>query len=208
MKIKQLVHKKLSLAIIAVIVVAGLVGWEYTGTAEFCSLCHIVKPYYESWRSGQYLDHRHALKGVTCDDCHVEPGKPRVLEIGKYMKEGVNYVTGNYPIPLPEANLTKEYCLQCHGTYSELAQKSSNVKPNPHMHHLGEIQCTLCHKSHKPFVNHCSECHEWAFQKQGTTSAGLEDIRLPERNLIGLLLASILPACLVTVILTDRKDQP
>lgn len=205
MKIGQLVRKKYFLVLVAVIVVAGVVGWEYTGTAEFCNMCHIEKPYYESWKSGQYLDHRHAVKGVTCDDCHVEPGKPRIMEMGKYVKEGINYVTGNYPTPLPEANLTKEYCLRCHGTYSELAQKTSNVKPNPHMHHLGEIQCTLCHKSHKPFVNRCVECHKWAFQKQGTTSAGLENLKLPDTSIVGWLLTSLATVGLAAVIWIDRK---
>lgn len=205
MKIGQLVRKKYFLVLVAVIVVVGVVGWEYTGTAEFCSMCHIVTPYYESWKSGQYLDHRHAIKGVTCVDCHVEPGKHKIMEMGKYMKEGINYVTGNYPTPLPEANLTKEYCLKCHGTYNELAQKTSNVKPNPHMHHLGEIQCTLCHKSHKPFVNHCAECHEWTFQKQATTSAGLENLKLPDTSILGWLLTSLATVGLAAVVWIDRK---
>jgi len=206
LKIGQLVRKKYFLVLAAVIVVAGVAGWEYTGTAEFCSICHIVKPYYESWKFGQYLDHRHAVKGVTCDDCHVEPGKPRIMEMGRYMKEGIDYITGNYPTPLPEANLTKEYCLKCHGTYSELAQKTSNVKPNPHMSHLGEIQCTLCHRSHKPFVNHCAQCHNWTFQKQGTTSAGLENLKLPDTSIIGWPLTSLATVGLAAIVWIDRKN--
>jgi cytochrome c nitrite reductase small subunit len=205
-KMKELYHNKVFLVLIGVVIVAGVGSWEYTGTAEFCSVCHIVTPYYQSWKSGQYLDHRHAIKGVTCDDCHIEPGKNRIMEMGKYTKEGIDYVTGNYPTPLPQANLSKEYCLKCHGTYSELAQKTSNVTPNPHQSHLGEIQCQLCHKSHKPFENYCLKCHKWNFQKQASTSKGLENLKLPDSNIIGGLIASITTLGAVGIVWINRKQ--
>jgi len=207
LKVGRLVENKALVVLLVIIIAAGVGFWEYTGTAEFCGTCHIVKPYYDSWKSGQYLDHKHAVEGVTCDDCHIEPGKDRVMEIPTYMKEAFDYVTGSYETPLPEANLTKEYCLKCHGSYDELAQKTSNVKPNPHQHHLGDIQCQLCHKSHGPFVNHCAQCHEWTFEKQASTSSGLENLKLPDTGVLSWLLASLATLFLVGVVLVSQEQE-
>ena len=207
MKIGKFVHKKSFLIVVAIIVVAGVVSWQYSGTAEFCAICHTEKPYYDSWKSGQYLDHAHEEKGITCDDCHVPPGQNRIMQIPTYMKEGFDYVRGDYDTPFPEANLSKEYCLKCHGTYDELAQKTVNVKPNPHQSHLGEIQCQLCHKSHKPFQNYCAKCHKWNFERQASTSKGLQNLNLPGTSSIGWLMTIFATVGVASIIWTNRKEQ-
>lgn len=58
-------------------------------------------------------------------------------------------------------------CLSCHGSYGELAkatehtyniQKAVPVQ-NVHDSHIGEAECTLCHKEHFPSVLYCNKCH-------------------------------------------------
>src|SRR5690349_15303756 len=43
----------------------GLV--EATSQSGFCKSCHIMEPYYASWKHG-------AHKGVECVKCHISPG--------------------------------------------------------------------------------------------------------------------------------------
>ncbi len=40
---------------------------EATSTASFCNSCHIMEPYYDSWKHS-------AHKNVQCVKCHIEPG--------------------------------------------------------------------------------------------------------------------------------------
>jgi hypothetical protein len=187
--------------------VGGVVFWEYTGTAEFCALCHTCSPYVESWKSGQYLDHQHYLVDVTCDDCHVPPGSHRIFQMPQYMFDGIDYVTGNYEYPYPEGNYSKDYCLKCHGTYDELAQTTSNVKPNPHLHHEGEIECGLCHKSHRPFVNYCAECHDdFNFERSVTTSDILE-LTIPKNSILNWILASLAAFGAISIVLANTRQE-
>jgi hypothetical protein len=206
LKIGKLRSNKIFIVIVAVIIVGGTVFWEYTGTAEFCALCHTDAPYVESWKSSKYLDHKHYLVDVTCDDCHVPPGSHRIFQMPKYMLDGIDYVTGNYEYPFPEGNYSKDYCLKCHGTYDELAQKTSNVKPNPHQHHLGEIECGLCHKSHRPFVNHCAECHDWNFKRSVTTSNILE-LTIPKNSILNWILASLAAFSAISIVLANTRQE-
>lgn len=50
-------------------------------------------------------------------------------------------------------------CLNCHDSYKAVAERTAQVKPNPHDSHLGELRCTLCHSMHKPSKVYCNECH-------------------------------------------------
>jgi hypothetical protein len=124
----------------------------------------------------------------------------------KYMLDGIDYVTGNYEYPFPEGNYSKEYCLKCHGTYDELAQKTSNVKPNPHQSHLGEIECGLCHKSHRSFVNHCAECHDWNFERSATTSTILE-LTIPRNSILNWVLATLAAFGAISIVLANTRQE-
>lgn len=59
----------------------------------------------------------------------------------------------------PSARAPASACGQCHGSYDKLAEATAGVDPNPHKSHQGEVRCTLCHKSHRPSVLFCNECH-------------------------------------------------
>ena len=65
-------------------------------------------------------------------------------------------------------------CLTCHGSYAELARKSAaklkqdrNPEPNPHLsgHYGDSLNCTACHKEHKPAELYCNNCHEFNYPR-------------------------------------------
>lgn len=85
-----------------------------------------------------FLAGLHGKNDVGCADCH---GKE---------------------LPAPECFVEATVCLNCHGSYGELAGKTlrpEEVDVNPHNSHLGELRCTLCHKGHSPSKAYCLQCH-------------------------------------------------
>jgi len=40
---------------------------EYTSHSKFCSVCHYMKPFYQSWQES-------AHSGIECSECHYPPG--------------------------------------------------------------------------------------------------------------------------------------
>jgi nitrate/TMAO reductase-like tetraheme cytochrome c subunit len=53
------------LAVIVILVVAGVSGTEYyTSQPKFCGSCHIMKKYYNSWEKS-----KHGEKDIACIDC-------------------------------------------------------------------------------------------------------------------------------------------
>lgn len=92
--------------------------------------------YYKSWESSGYLDHKHALKEIGCVVCHAAP--------------------------IPKEGLSKEQCLECHGSYEEVAKKAPIHVMAIHSHFSDqEVECNSCHKAHKKSVLICNECHHF-----------------------------------------------
>lgn len=61
--------KRFTLAVVVsllVIVILLTISLEVTSTPRFCSVCHNMKPYYESWKQSSHRD-------VTCTACHFPP---------------------------------------------------------------------------------------------------------------------------------------
>ena len=90
------------------------------------------------WAESAFLDHMHATRSVTCSGCHGEK------------------------LPALEDKPANDRCLACHGSYEQLAAKTPGADfpdRNPHKSHLGDINCTVCHKAHQASVNYCLECH-------------------------------------------------
>ncbi|MFT6977685.1 MAG: fumarate reductase flavoprotein subunit [Shewanella psychromarinicola] len=50
-------------------------------------------------------------------------------------------------------------CKSCHGEYAELA--NDKLQFDPHASHLGDINCTSCHKGHEEPKFYCNECHSF-----------------------------------------------
>lgn len=87
-----------------------------------------------------YLAGLHKKNGVSCSDCHGTPLK----------------VDDN------ESALNQN-CRNCHGGFPGLAAKTKE-HINPHQSHLGETNCTACHKGHVASKAYCNYCHSFAMK--------------------------------------------
>jgi fumarate reductase flavoprotein subunit len=80
----------------------------------------------------------HIKKQVNCEGCHGKAG---------------NVVDDNeQPVNMN--------CITCHGALDEVAKKATGPI-NPHKSHLGEINCTACHRGHEASKPYCLNCHDF-----------------------------------------------
>lgn len=144
-------HKKgiiiLLSACLAFFIGVGVIMFHISSSPAFCSACHNMAPYVESWRVSSH-------KMVSCVSCHYEPGFLNHLK-GKYRDGQVSlvyFITGKYPGKY-HAEISDSSCLQggCHersglpdnGTYKTIRFS--------HSRHLSELRrgkklrCTTCH---------------------------------------------------------------
>lgn len=134
-----------------VFVVAGLVWFtfDYGSRPSFCSSCHFMEPYVESWRTST-----HGKAGVTCMKCHSTPGpgglvRAKISGIIQLVKE----ITGNIGT-MPHAEIDDASCLRegCHETRllegKVLFKGKYTFDHTPHLNkrRLGkQLRCTSCH---------------------------------------------------------------
>lgn len=97
--------------VLTLIVVGVFFGIRHTNSPEFCESCHIIKPYKDAWEQSSM-----AKAGVTCIDCHFEPGVIGYVRGKIYsLMKLTEYGTRDYDRPPPSAELlTNSACLQCH----------------------------------------------------------------------------------------------
>ena len=143
------------------VVVIGGVGaiglWRYHEQPQFCATCHIMDPYLESWQASDLGAHAHAVEDVACLDCHEPTVQQQVDEL-------VVYVQGDFAVPLDERQFGTQFCFDCHlpnehTSYEEVIQLTAGLEPNPHDSHLGQMDCEICHKTHKLSEDYCAQCH-------------------------------------------------
>lgn len=160
-------RKKRWFIIAAVIFVLGITaaaaGLKASENPRFCASCHIIEPYYQSWKEGPLLAAKHSAENVNCTDCHQ-------ATVAEKMHEGFAYVTGQYADPLKERIATREDCLKCHqDDWQQTVAATQYDHGNPHDSHLGETDCSLCHKMHRTSEVYCAQCHEFDwFKKLGS----------------------------------------
>lgn len=159
---------KIALAALTVIVaaVAAAAGggtlWlhDQLKTNEYCASCHIIAPYYNTWKASDFTAHTHAKAGIACQDCH-----PRTTRDG--LRELVVNATHSSQLPIKDHKVRAEECLRCHGSHEILASRTSSlIGPdgftlgrNPHDSHWGPLDCGICHNMHQPSVDFCAKCH-------------------------------------------------
>lgn len=161
----------LKLALVAVVAIAAAAGTGMTWlkgriqTTDYCANCHVVAPYYDSWKASALPAHTHAQVGLVCQDCH-----SRTVRDG--LRELAVTVARSYEIPLKEHPVRPEaQCFRCHVGYEFLAGLTSDLKGpdglplgrNPHDSHWGPLECGICHKMHRASVDFCSNCHGLPF---------------------------------------------
>lgn len=171
-------HKLPIIIVLVVMLSAALVVTEkmldITENPAFCGKnCHIMRPYYDSWRTSSHND-------VRCVECHYEPGLIGHIK-GKIngLKQFYSYETTveEYSGKL-YAKVMDKNCLICHEKRifsSEIGYMGINFS---HKNHLLQskrgigLTCTSCHsmlvigmKEHQSVSDpSCSQCHP-AFAK-------------------------------------------
>ncbi len=163
--------KRLLIIILGAAVILGAGSGVYvlkaSDSPSFCTTCHIMESYYQSWQSSSYLANKHAAGDVTCHDCHEST-------LAIQAEEGIKFVTGDYKEPLDKRLFSNDFCLNCHSTSGigspkgatfEDAKTATNFEQsNPHDSHNGEQDCNTCHSMHQQSTLMCAQCHEfeWA----------------------------------------------
>ncbi len=167
-------RNKLIIAIVLIVLISSVAVatekiLEITENPAFCGKnCHIMRPYYDSWRTSSHSD-------VACVKCHYEPGlighiKGKInglMQFYRYETKTEEYSGRMY------AKVMDKNCLLCH----EIRIFSSNVTylgvNFSHRNHLLqpkrgiELTCTSCHsmlvigmKEHRSVTDpSCTQCH-------------------------------------------------
>lgn len=177
--------KIIILGAIAGVFVLFLVSAEFTSRSKFCSTCHYMKPFYQSWKTSSHGD-------IECQVCHYPPGlrsKLRakvegLLQVGRYW-------TKLYLKSKPWAEIPDEACLRegCHDKRVLEGQAKFNKVVFDHKVHFEDLRrgkqlrCTSCHSQiiqgehitvtesscfichfkesdHFPQIGECSHCHK------------------------------------------------
>ncbi len=85
-----------------------------------------------------FLADKHRTASIACEDCHKESP--------------------------PREQVATAICNKCHGDLAKIAERTKKVIPNPHESHLGNVKCELCHHTHRPSEDYCSNCHEFNYK--------------------------------------------
>jgi len=135
---------------VAVLVSVGggttFIALEVTTDPTFCTSCHIMEPYYESWASSSHKD-------VGCVECHYEPGLLETFE-GKFkaLSQLAKYVTATEGSK-PWAEVSDQSCMRsgCHSSRLLEGEIQFGRIRFDHEHHLSslrrgkKLRCTSCH---------------------------------------------------------------
>lgn len=130
----------------ALIVVIAMipVSIHATSTPGFCNSCHIMEPYYNSWKNSAHKD-------VNCVTCHLPPGVAGTIK-GKWqaLSQLARYVTRTYGTR-PWAEVMDENCTACHKKESLAKVITKGKFKFDHRPHINgavrdkNLKCTTCH---------------------------------------------------------------
>ncbi|UCF78287.1 MAG: cytochrome c3 family protein, partial [Candidatus Eiseniibacteriota bacterium] len=144
--IRPRLFRLLGLGLLVILILfVGL--FEYSTSPRFCNSCHIMRPYYDAWKTS-----RHNF--VRCVECHYPPGKRDELRVKfQAISQVAKFVTRTYGSK-PYAEVEDESCLRggCHE--ARLLEGITTFKRGiifDHGPHLTEprrgrrLRCTSCH---------------------------------------------------------------
>ena len=155
------------IALVVAMPLFGGVSVEMTSQSWFCNSCHIMNPYYDSWKHGSHKD-------VECIKCHISPGVENFLAakfngLGQVVDDVLHRTSMK-----PSASVSQLACLRsgCHDVEKvKNTTKTSGKYLFRHDKHLGleysgiKIACANCHSHVKGDVhfevntNVCVTCH-------------------------------------------------
>ena len=138
---------KILLLAFGVFLVVFVASIELTSTSKFCSACHYMKPFFQSWQTSSHGK-------VECKVCHYPPGIRNTL---RAKMEGLvmvgRYWTKLYLQSRPWAEIQDESCLQkgCHERRLLEGQVQFKTVAFDHKAHFADLKrgkqlrCTSCH---------------------------------------------------------------
>ncbi|MBI5700513.1 cytochrome c3 family protein [Candidatus Saganbacteria bacterium] len=180
---------KIALILFGLFILAILSFAHYSESPSFCNSCHIMKPYYQAWKTSKH-------NFVKCVDCHYPAdASPKQFAWKKFqsMSQVAKYVTRTYGTR-PYAEIDDSSCLRggCHA--KRLLEGKVTYKEHvvfdhgPHLLNLRQgkqLRCTSCHSQivqgrhievtdstcfichfkkdkngKRPSISKCSTCHK------------------------------------------------
>ncbi|VAX38607.1 hypothetical protein MNBD_PLANCTO03-1948 [hydrothermal vent metagenome] len=166
-KSRRRLYKRIALGSV-VMLVLSVAMVETTSQNWFCNSCHIMGPFYDSWK----IDGAHSE--THCVECHIDPGVDSFLVAklngaGQVVDDLLNRTTFK-----PSASVSAMACMRsgCHTVEDIIASEPKNEKFHfGHEAHVDKeyyglkIKCTTCH-SHVEGSKHfrvdtsvCITCH-------------------------------------------------
>ena len=146
-KAKRRKRRLLLFGIPAAVILLFVVAVEFTSTSSFCSSCHYMKPFFESWKTSTHKD-------VQCKVCHYPPG---MRSFFRTKIEGLvmvgRYWTRLYVKSKPWAEIQDASCLRpgCHDRRLLEGQVQFGKVAFDHKVHFEDLKrgktlrCTSCH---------------------------------------------------------------
>ena len=171
-----------------VLLFLALLGMQITSSPEFCGTCHIMRPYYESWKTSTH-------NRFACVECHIPPGLGSEFR-KKYeaLSMVVRYFTGTYSTN-PWTEIEDAACLRCHDKRLIQGKELFGKVIFDHTPHLLELRrgkrlrCTSCHsqivqgKHITATASTCFLCH-FKDQKPGEGTARCELCHTPPDTVV------------------------
>lgn len=182
-------RRKLIAAGLVLMPVLGVVSVEVTSQPWFCNSCHIMEPYYASWKTSSH-------RNVDCVKCHIAPGVDSFIDaklngLGQVVDDVLHRTSTK-----PSASVSQLSCTRsgCHDIETVRAtSKTSGAFKFKHEPHLGlelagiKLECGTCH-SHIKGDEHfelnrevCINCHLLEGVDPGPPVPGADGKPLPQR---------------------------
>lgn len=134
-----------TVAILLGFAVIGMFAFiQVSSTPTFCGSCHIMKPYYQSWKHSSH-------NRIACVECHIAPGLgAEARKKFEALSMVAKYFTGTYGTK-PWAEVDDAACLRCHERRLLEGKVVYHGVLFDHTPHLSEarrglrLRCTSCH---------------------------------------------------------------
>ena len=143
----------LILLIIIAVGIGGIIGSEYyTAQPEFCGSCHIMKRYYDSWKTS-----KHGEENIACVDCHYAPGERGALKAKfKGLGQLFSYLATKETAVRKPPKVSDLSCItsDCHPKKKFLDKKVKFTEKIPYIHK------THVDKTIEGQALHCDTCHQ------------------------------------------------
>jgi hypothetical protein len=136
------------ITLVGAAILAGIGGFAYTFHPGFCTTCHIMEPYFESWEQSV-----HGELGISCIKCHYSPGfKNTVRGKLKGVSELVVFLTTthlhHFSSSIEDASCLRSGCHETRLLEGETGFANARFDHAPHLteeRRGKQVRCTSCH---------------------------------------------------------------